>query len=326
MICTSRDARRSSSRAATSSPRPRARAPTTRPRPRRRMRRPRRVTVRATIGAELRPRSAGPFYTSAPPDAVDVPRTHRQQQVALAQFVAQEGLRGGVRAHPGDALAAAGVGGRLGDEQAGHAREVLRALARRDRRRAPRRGRRAASARPNARRLALRARVQVRLKAGDDAARVRACARPRSSPAPRSGGGRSRRPRARRARSCRGARSAGRRPRSSQRRGRGRHVGAGELDRGQRGRGVERVVGAGDGERHGDAVEVEARAAARQLRLGRRRPSGRRPGARGPAGRPAARASARNARNVLVDVALGGVGRVVVELGVGDDRDRRARA
>ena len=62
--------------------------------------------------------------------AVDVARAHRQQQVALAQFGAQEPLGGRVVAHPGDALAVAGVGGGLGHEQAGDAGVVLGGLAR----------------------------------------------------------------------------------------------------------------------------------------------------------------------------------------------------
>ena len=63
-------------------------------------------------------------------ERVDVARAEREHQVALAQPAAQV-LRGlGGRGHPGDGLAARRVGGRLGDEQPGHAGEVLRALAR----------------------------------------------------------------------------------------------------------------------------------------------------------------------------------------------------
>ena len=108
-------------------------------------------------------------------------------------------------------------------------------------------------------------------------------------------------------------------------RGGGRDVGADRAAGGQRGRGVERVVGARDRQLDLEAVEDEARAARRQLR---RRVEGPQPGAvagqreqrraiphHGVLRRGEERAERR------LDVALGGVGRVVVELGVREHRD-----
>ena len=104
-----------------------------------------------------------------------------------------------------------------------------------------------------------------------------------------------------------------------------RHVGADRAAGGQRGGGVERVVGARDGQLHLDPVEHEARAARREL--GR--------GVEGP--QPGAVARERQQRRAIpddrvlgrgeegaegrLDVALRGVGRVVVELGVREHRD-----
>ena len=85
--------------------------------------------------------------------------------------VRRNGLGGRVVAHPGDALAVAGVGRRLGDEQAGDAGVVLGGLARgidvEDHRQVGLRQRLA-----ERRRLALGPAVQVRLEERDDAARV----------------------------------------------------------------------------------------------------------------------------------------------------------
>ena len=117
------------------------------------------------------PFRAVPSMMSELPTAVDVAGAQRQQQVARAQF-AGAGSASAARGsrHPGHALAAAGVGGRLGDEQAGDAREVLRRARARGRCRAPRRGRPAASAAPNSVASRCGARVQVRLEDGDHAA------------------------------------------------------------------------------------------------------------------------------------------------------------
>ena len=270
----------------------------------------RRLREVKVIGAELRPRSAGPFYKSARPDRVHVARTHRQDQVAAATFVAQEALGGGVVARPDDALAAARVVGRLGDEQAGDAGEVLRALARgihvEDHgqvgggERAPERGR-----------LALRAREQVRLEAGehapgperarggdrrrdlgrvvgvvvDDLGAVRGVPEPLEAPA--------RRPRRSPAASAAAATSA---PASRI------AVSAAAA--------LRALCSPGTDERARPPSASKTRRALREPR----RSSG---------GHHLFPREREEGAERVVDVAPGGVGRVVVELGVGDDRDRR---
>ena len=265
------------SRAATSSPRSRdARARGRGRGAKRRRRRPRRVAVMATHWRRAstrfrrsllnRRRCAASARHERLPSASTSPAPIVSSRSPLAQFVAQEGLRGGVDAHPGDALAAAGVGGRLGHEQAGDARVVLRALARRvdvedDARSA------SASACAERARLALRAREQVRL---EEATTRRGLERARGldrRARPRSGGGRSRRRRARR-RACVPRRSK-RRPAPAkvcQRRG----GSAARLPRRAAHRGQRRGRRCGRCGRPGPrarphAVELEARAAGGQL-------------------------------------------------------------
>ena len=232
-------------------------------------------------------------------------------------------------AHPGDALAAAGVGGRLGDEQAGDAGEVLGALARGidvedhgEVGRARARGRtRVASRCVREYRCGWK---QATTRRGLE--RARGGDRRR---APRSGGARSRR---RRSAPVGGraerARSGGRRPRSSPARcGRAATSAPASLIAVSAAAALRALWAPGTASVDGDAVEVEASSRSRVSSGSASKTVG------SPASahevrraRPAARASARKARNVSSTSRCGGVGRVVVELGVGDDRDRRARA
>ena len=173
----------------------------------------------------------------------------------------------------------------------------------------------------------------MRLEDGDEPPRLRACGRPRASRRPRSGGARSRRRPARPRRAAEHARSAGPRPRSRAAprrppRGRRRRAAPRSAPRRRCGRCGRRArtsststpssvkreppggqLGVGVERHDGEPVRRERQ----QLRAG---PRSRRRGRRGRGTRA----------NVVVDVALRGVGRVVVELGVREHRDPRARA
>ena len=142
-----RGPRRSSSRAATPSRRRRAR-PARRARGRSAARGcgsspplPRASTPRGEVPAYATARGRRCRRRRRPSSAAGRPRAARSRRNVSAV---------GVVAHPGDALAVAGVGGGLGDEQAGDAGVVLGGLARGIDVEDDRRGRRRASALPNA--------------------------------------------------------------------------------------------------------------------------------------------------------------------------------
>ena len=78
---------------------------------------------------EIRP--VGPGYVAADqrtPQRVDVTRAHQQAEISLAEGGVEEAAGIVKPRKPGHRLAAAGVGGGLGHEQALHAGEVLGSL------------------------------------------------------------------------------------------------------------------------------------------------------------------------------------------------------
>ena len=170
----------------------------------------------------------------------------------------------------------------------------------------------------------------MRLEGGDDAARRRACGRPRASPRPRSGGGRSRR---RRSAPAAVVPSRSKRrpapPKSRERGGGLAEVGAGEPARrsaprrrcgrcGRRGRRA-RPRRRRARTREPPCVELGRRDVERRDRRRRRRSAS----SSGRSQTTACSASARKARNVSSTSRARGVGRVVVELGVGEHGDPR---